>query len=85
MGWIRSLPCSVCGTTFWVEAAHVGDKAFGHKCPDEETIPLCVMCHREGKFSHHKMGRYFFEHHGIDKAALIERLQNAWRLLKGEM
>jgi hypothetical protein len=98
MLWIKSLPCSVesCDTGLRSEAAHVGDRAGFRKCSDFETIPLCGAGldkygkwrtddhHREGKESVHKLGRTFWEHHGLNRDELIARLNKCWELLTGE-
>lgn len=77
MRFVASLTCVVCGR-HPVEVAHVGERAFGQKCSDTETLPLCVEHHREGKFSQHRLGKHFWKHHGIEKAELIARLQRAY-------
>ncbi|MGH9344846.1 MAG: hypothetical protein ACRD3Y_02255 [Bryobacteraceae bacterium] len=73
--WIRSLPCFLCGTEYRSEAAHIGVRAFGRKCEDRETAPLCRWCHRTGPHSQHVMGRRFWAHHGIDRMELIAKYQ----------
>ena len=71
--WIRSLPCFLCGTRFRVEAAHVGPRAFGQKCPDREVLPICRWDHRIGPHSHHKLGRKFWMFWKLDKEQLIQK------------
>ena len=44
--WIRTLPCSVCGSTRNIEAAHTGAHGLGQKAPDSSAIPLCITHHR---------------------------------------
>lgn len=82
MLWIKSLPCSVPGCHERdIEAAHVGStgKCASRKCIDTETAPLCGFGHhREGKESHHKLGRRFWEFHGIDRDALIAELNERY-------
>lgn len=56
------------------EAAHVGERGLGQKCSDRETIPLCAEHHRTGQDAHHVLGKRFWEHHGLDKAGIISRL-----------
>jgi len=56
------------------EAAHVGDRGLGQKCSDRETIPLCAEHHTQGRDSYHKLGKKFWEHHGLDRFELIARL-----------
>jgi hypothetical protein len=86
--WITSLPCVVClfhpvsqskGYSFVVqttqsEAAHVGDRGLSQKCSDRLTIPLCRRHHRIGPEAHHVLGKNFWEHHGLDRDALITEL-----------
>ena len=58
------------------EAAHVGPRGLGQKCSDFETIPLCGHeHHREGRYSHHRMQKRFWDYHGIDRDGLIAQLQ----------
>lgn len=60
------------------EAAHVGSRAYGRKCPDRQTLPLCIEHHREGPDSHHKLGKKFWERHAIDRDAMIAALNTAY-------
>ena len=77
--FIRTLPCVVCATWAlkipgyygWVEAAHVGERGLGQKCPDQETLPLCVWHHRAGPKSVHVLGRKFWEFWKLDRFKLI--------------
>ena len=57
------------------EAAHVGLRGLGQKCSDRETIPLCAWHHRLGAESHHKLGKKFWEHHGLNRNELIAQFQ----------
>src|SRR5690348_3116924 len=81
MAWIRSLPCLICGRRI-SEAAHLGTRAFGQKCTDRETGPLCAWDHRLGPQSHHVLGRRFWQHHRIDRAKLIRELNESYKGLK---
>lgn len=68
--FIASLPCCVCekwGTKqdARTEAAHVGVRGIGQKCSDRDTLPICGRHHRNGRFSHHVMGKGFWEFWGI--------------------
>ena len=73
--WIRTLPCSVCGTTRYVEAAHTGPRGLSQKSSDTSAIPLCPQHHRTGHDSYHKLGpRRFSELHHLDIPALVARL-----------
>lgn len=85
--FIRAQPCCVCIRPWMVhmtsvcysnvqksptEAAHVGDRGMGQKCPDREAIPLCgVEHHREGKESAHRLQKAFWRHYGIDRDTVI--------------
>jgi hypothetical protein len=82
MLWIKTLPCAVCGRNN-SEAAHTGRRGLGKKAPDEQCIPLCPDHHRNRLDALDVAGsRRFVEIHGIDIAALVLRLQGAWRLLQ---
>lgn len=48
------------------------------KCPDREAVPLCAECHREGRAAAHKLGKHFWEYHGLDKNVLIRELQTRY-------
>lgn len=81
LAWVRSLPCAVCG---WrgVESAHTGPHGIGQKASDDTAIPLCRRDHRTGPRSLHLLGPVEFERvHGLDIAALRERLQRDWKML----
>lgn len=57
MRWVRTLPCSTCGTDQGVQAHHIighghGGKAI--KAPDHLTMPLCAVCHTELHHYGHK-------------------------------
>lgn len=86
LAFIRSQPCILCDEriewrafingipyrqTSLTEAAHVGERGLSQKCSDRETIPLCCAHHRTGKDSHHVLGKQFWEHHQINKEAVI--------------
>ena len=73
--WIRTLPCCVCHTNRWVEAAHTGPHGLGQKSSDTSAIPLCSKHHRTGNDSYHKLGpRHFATMHGLDLVAIAARL-----------
>lgn len=84
--WIRSLPCCCCGTTHYVECAHVGtDGGMRQKCSDYDTVPLCAVCHRVGPKAYHWIGKDAFEKlHRLEFARLVKRLNRAWRMGKRE-
>ncbi len=78
--FIRSLPCWVCRIwgdpqTSRTEVAHVGERGLGTKCPDNETVPLCVAHHRTGKESYHVLGKGFWRRHGLNKRVVLAKLQ----------
>ena len=48
LAWVRSKPCSHCGTNQGVVAHHlinIGNGIMGSKEDDSLAIPLCVECH----------------------------------------
>lgn len=65
------------------EAAHVGLRGLSQKCPDREAIPLCREHHTQDPFSSHRMGKKFWEHYGIDRDALIQSLNRAYKESNG--
>jgi hypothetical protein len=76
--FVRSLPCCVprCSKSR-IEAAHVGSRGMGVKCPDTETAPLCQMHHRE----QHRIGKRAFEDkYGISFRDIIARLTQKPRI-----
>ena len=54
-----------------VEAAHTGPRGRGQKAADETALPMCVNLHRTGRYAHHKLGKKFWEFHGLNQAELI--------------
>jgi hypothetical protein len=60
------------------EAAHVGVRGLGQKSSDRSAIPLCAEHHRLGRDSHHRLGKRFWEHHGLDRDALIAELNRRY-------
>lgn len=85
MGWIKTLPCAVCGRQaseyFAIEAAHFGLRGLSRKTEDSNCIPLCVEHHREGPLSAHVLQRRFEPFHKLDVPQLIARLNAAWILI----
>jgi hypothetical protein len=75
--FIRSLPCSVSGRTWGIEAAHTGSRGLGQKASDLDCIPLNRIYHQPGyPLSYHTLGRVRFEkQHSIDIRKLIAGLQ----------
>ena len=76
LSWIRTLPCLLCGRRP-AEAAHFGARAFGQKCSDRETGPLCAWDHRLGPHSQHALGKRFWQHHGLDRDTLFRELNES--------
>ena len=75
LAWIRTQPCSECGSTRGVEASHTGPHGIGQKSPDTSAIPLCAKHHRTGNDSYHRLGpRKFSEKHQLDIPAIVRRL-----------
>lgn len=54
-----------------VEAAHVGLRGLGIRCPDRQAIPLCMWHHTMGPESHHVLGRKFWDRWELDRWELI--------------
>jgi hypothetical protein len=86
LAWLKTKSCACCGQRKGIEAAHIGttesakQKAFGQKFPDWESIPLCILDHKEGKRSIHKMGATnFFEYWGMDRDGIIALYQQKYR------
>lgn len=78
--FIRTLPCCVCGTRKFVEAAHVRmasaihgkrETGTGQKPDDAWAVPLCAAHHREGPQAQHVIGEAaFWTLHSIDPCGL---------------
>lgn len=81
--YIAGQRCIVC-ECYGVEVAHVGDRGFGRKCSDLETLPICTRHHQTGRDSAHVLGKRFYEHHGLDKQSLIEQYQAEYRRQYGD-
>lgn len=85
LGWIKTLPCAICGRTgseyFAVEAAHSGPRGLSQKTSDRNAIPLCVEHHRAGRNAQHQLQKNFEARFGLDIAQLIVRLNRAWELM----
>ena len=78
--WIRTLPCTVCGSSWRVEAAHTGsDGGMSMKPSDYSCIPLCRYCHTGGSSAYHKIGKPAFEqNHGLNLKRLVRTLNSRW-------
>ena len=74
--YIRSKRCLVCGhpeTIHHHESLSGGSMA--SKCADNESLPLCVICHGE----RHTQGRYtFYKMYNINYREEILRLQEGY-------
>lgn len=77
--FVRSEPCLLAALGNCrgeVEAAHSGPHGTGQKADDLTCLPLCgIEHHREGAQSYHKLGKRFFEHHGLDREAIMADLR----------
>jgi hypothetical protein len=61
------------------EAAHVGTRGLGQKCPGWQRVPLCgEEHHRLGPLSHHVLGKGFWSHHWLDMSAMVENYNLDW-------
>lgn len=91
--FIAGLPCCICHLLAQAvkdpvvnvieqatrtEIAHVGERGLSQKCPDRETIPLCVWHHRTGPESAHRAGVRFWQIWGLDKDELIRVLNERY-------
>ena len=78
--WIRTHPCSACGTIQSIECAHTGrDGGMAQKASDFSSIPLCSWCHTLGPYAYHRVGRAAFERRNrIDCAQLSKTLAAQW-------
>lgn len=82
--WINQQPCLLCGIQKQSEAAHPHNNGTAAKCDDWKCLPLCVRCHREGRFSHHKLGPAFFDFHRIDQHGEIAKLNARYVIETGK-
>ena len=83
--WLREQRCMICippRVCGIVEAAHVGDRGLGQKCPDLQAVPLGAGHHRLYRDAHHVIGKVWWEHHGLDRNTMIA-LYNAGFELEG--
>jgi hypothetical protein len=84
--WIRTQSCVVCSLcavrvaryAAHMEAAHVGERGLGQKCPDRQAIPLCAYHHRIGPHSNHVLGRKFWLHWQLDRFELIAKFNRKY-------
>jgi hypothetical protein len=79
--YIRSLGCTCCDATNWIDAHHVGTKVMSRKASDYETIPLCRAHHDEC----HQLGaKRFALKHSLNIPELLARLQEKPTLKRDE-
>ena len=78
--WVRTLPCTICGAVWRIEAAHTGyDGGMSMKPSDYSCIPLCKNCHTAGRGAYHHIGKRAFERtYGIDLEKLVRALNASW-------
>ncbi len=84
--WLRTRPCLLCPRGMQggpIEAAHVGVRGLGQKCPDSQAVPLCAAHHRTGKQAQHLLGRKFWEFHNLDRDAEIGKLRELYGRERG--
>jgi hypothetical protein len=75
LAFLRKLPCIVCGSYRFIEAAHFGARGLGQKASDHDALPLCVNCHRIGPKSYHVLGaRRFLEYRKLDPKPYQEKI-----------
>jgi len=61
------------------EVAHVGARGLGQKSDPREVLPLCgVLHHRLGPYSHHRLGKRFWEFHGLNKETIVREYQERY-------
>jgi hypothetical protein len=85
LAFIRLLPCLICGKK--AEPHHAGQRGIGQKADDRTAIPLCQKHHRRpglggASDSAHALGKRFWQHHGIDRAEVIQRYNRAYEELQ---
>jgi len=60
-----------------ITAHHAGDHGASQKAPDRTAIPLCDWHHQHGPHAiHGKLGKRFWEFHGLDRDKLIKELND---------
>lgn len=75
LAFIRSLPCTIRGLSWGIEAAHTGPHGLGQKSSDYSAIPLCRKHHRTSNDSLHKLGPFrFMTVHQLEIPELVKRL-----------
>jgi len=56
---------------FKTELAHVGLRGLGQKCDPREVMPLCCLHHTSGAYAHHRLGKRFWEFHGLEMRRVV--------------
>lgn len=69
-----------CGRT---EAAHMGPRGLGMRCPDNEAMPLGTWHHNRagsggGPEAHHVLGKGFDAHHNLDRREAFRVLRELY-------
>lgn len=82
--WLCSQPCMLCALhglrqLLATESAHTGARGLSQKAPDRGAIPLCAKHHRWGPDSQHRMGKRFWDHHGIDRERVVSNLNKQFQ------
>ena len=86
LDWIRTLKCCVprCAWQsdysphYPTEAHHAGDHGYAQTAPDRTAIPLCSHHHRFGSDAVHVLGKNFWNHHTLDRDAIIQSLNERY-------
>lgn len=77
MGFIKSLPCGVCGAYSNIEVHHITH--CGRRLGHYFTLPLCIFCHRgERGFSGNNRGAW--DKSLESQLAIRDRIYTAYRL-----
>ena len=77
--FISEKPCIVTGK-FGVDVAHCGPKGASNKSDDRWCLPISAEYHRwdGGPRSHHKLGKLFWDAHGLDRNALVKSFNESF-------
>lgn len=88
LAWLHTLPCCCNvgqGTCYGAIAAHhAGERGLGQKCPDREAISLCFGHHQDGPDAIHRIGRKFWDRHGLVKEELIAEFNRVYDLINAK-
>lgn len=79
--FLHEQPCAVAAVDILftrcsgrITAHHAGPRGISQRCPDRQAVPLCFAHHQDGPHSAHRLGKNFWQFHGIDCAELILKL-----------